>query len=79
MTLNPREIHAIEQFGALLREVARALAAYREELVASGMDPAEAFALVQRLEERLLSEGFDIAEHALKRNDLDGTPPDAVR
>lgn len=52
--LSPRAVHALDQFGAVLRETASLLAAYRQELIAGGMSQDEAFELVQQMEARIL-------------------------
>lgn len=73
--LDPRAVHALDQFTGLVREMANVLTAYRKELIVGGMGDAEAWALVQRLEERLWSEGLEAAELAVNEpNGLDGTP-----
>lgn len=50
----------------ITREVAQVVASYRRELVAGGMPDAEAWALAQRLEERLLGPVYDQAEAELQ-------------
>lgn len=57
----PRHTHDVEQLRARLREMARALTAFREELLDGGMDEARAFALVQHVEE--LWSGIIFAQH----------------
>lgn len=49
---------------AIAHEVAKLIRKYRATLEAAGIDPAEAWALGQRLEERLLGPLFDDAEEA---------------
>ena len=67
MSLDAREVHRLEQFGARIREIARHLAAYRLELEQGGMAKAEAWALTQRLEERWMGGEFDDIEEEMKR------------
>lgn len=74
MPLNPRDIHALDQFGGLMREVAKLLANYRKELEAGGMAPAEAWALTQRLEERLMEPAFQEARERLRAADAPACP-----
>lgn len=56
----------IDQLQDTIRGVARVIGEYRAELEASGMDEAEAWALTQRLEERMLGPVLDGAEAELQ-------------
>jgi len=58
MSLNPRATHAFEQLGATVREIACVVGQYRKELECQGVPRDEAWALAQRLEERLADRLF---------------------
>lgn len=59
MAIPPRTVHALDQLGAALREVGAILGRYRAALVDEGVPAEEAWALVQRLEERLMGPVID--------------------
>lgn len=58
----------LEDVEACVRLVAKIVAAYRTQLAAEGLGDAEAWALTQRLEERLLGPMFADAEVRLRRS-----------
>jgi len=62
MSVNPRVTHAFEQLGATVREIACVIGQYRMELQHQGVPPEEAWALAQRLEERLAEHLFTAFE-----------------
>ena len=66
MALDPKTIHMLDQITGLTGEVAQQVAAYKKKLIAEGMTEVEAWALAQRLEERLMGPVFDDAEDLLK-------------
>ena len=58
-----RDRHAIEQFGARIREISRELVATRDHLIELGLSRAEAEERVRDLERRWFDEEFErIAE-----------------
>jgi hypothetical protein len=62
---SPQTQHAIEQYLALSLEVQATLASHQKALIAEGWHPAEAWALCQRVEERILGPAIERAEAAL--------------
>lgn len=66
MSISPRAQHALEQFLALNLEVQAQLRTHREALIAAGWSAAEAWALCQRVEERVLGPAMDLTESVLK-------------
>lgn len=66
MSLTPRAGHALEQFGALLREIGNAVGQYRMGLKEAGVPDAEAAAMAQRMEERLSGRFLDDIEDRMK-------------
>ena len=50
--MDPREVHEMEQMRARLREMAAAVAAYKQELMDGGVPEVEAWASAQKIEER---------------------------
>lgn len=66
---DPRTAHALEQFMALHLEVQTMLARHKTALVQSGWTEPEAWALCQRVEERILGPAMDLAETRLRIED----------
>lgn len=66
MTLDPREIHLLEQFTGTSREISSILAGYKKSLIENGFSETEAWVLVQRMEERLMGPLLTNAEQVLK-------------
>jgi hypothetical protein len=65
MSIPPKTTHALDQLGAALREVGAILGRYRAALIGEGVPSPEAWALVQRLEERLMGSVIeDVTERA---------------
>lgn len=67
MATDPRITHALDQLSGLTGDVSRAVATYKRQLIDEGMSEAEAWALAQKLEERLLGDAFDAAEEIVKK------------
>lgn len=66
MSLSPLRDHLLDQFLALTLDVQARLKGHRDALIATGWTEAEAWALCQRIEERILSPGMDLAERAAR-------------
>jgi len=66
MTPDPRTVHILEQLTGLTGDVAKAVETYRRQLVEEGMPEPEAWALAQKLEERLLGPAFDETAETIK-------------
>lgn len=60
--IDPRSIHSLDQLSGVLREVADRLATYRQRLLDGGVPEDEAWALVQRMEERIMGPILDSLE-----------------
>lgn len=58
----PRQRHAIDQFLALSLEVQAALARHRDALRDAGWTDEEAWALCQRVEERILGPAMEVTD-----------------
>lgn len=63
-----RDRELLEAVESATRLIARIVGAYRKQLDAEGVNPNEAWALTQRLEERLLGPVFADAEAQLRRS-----------
>lgn len=64
--MDPRIVHALEQLTGLTGDVAKSVAIYKRQLIEEGMSEAEAWALAQKLEVRLLGPAFDDTEEFIK-------------
>lgn len=56
--------HALDQYLAFSLDVQARLQSHREDLISSGWSEVEAWALCQRVEERLLGPAMDLAASA---------------
>lgn len=66
MSLTPRAAHALEQLGALLREIGHAVGQYRKGLEDAGVPAAEAAGMAQRMEERITGPILDRIEQRMR-------------
>jgi len=66
MTLTPFDRALMDRVQDIVHEVAGIVADYRKKLEDGGMDPVEAWAMAQRMEERLLGPVFDGAATQLQ-------------
>lgn len=71
MSLSPRAAHAIEQLGALMREIGNVVGQYRKGLEEAGVPAAEAAAMAQRMEERIMGPILDRVEQQMRNDDLE--------
>ena len=63
---NPHQrTHALDQYMALALEVQSMLLAHKEHLIRVGWSEPEAWALCQRIEERVMGPAMDMAETRL--------------
>ncbi len=67
--LNPRTSHALDQFMALNYEVQARLKGHHDALVKAGWHPAEAWALCQQVEARILGPAMEVAREELAIGD----------
>lgn len=56
MDSDPKRTHRLDQSGALLRDVARLLSAYRQHLMEHGFTRTEAFELLLIYEKRIMGD-----------------------
>lgn len=60
MAADPNRTHHLDQFMALLLDVQTRLKVHKEDLIAAGWSEPEAWALCQRVEERILGPAMDL-------------------
>jgi hypothetical protein len=72
MPIDPKTSHALEQYMALVLEVQAQLLGHQMSLERAGWTPAEAWALCQRTEERILGPAMEEAsERARTRAEVE--------
>lgn len=67
MTGDPRQTHVMEQFTALVLDIAQAVGGYYETLVEKGVPEEKAWEAAQDIQERIFRGEFDEAEDFVER------------
>lgn len=71
MSRNPREIHNFEQLHARLKDVAAAVASYKQTLMGRGIPEGDAWESARKMEDRLADIAFGEFEEAEYRRIVD--------